>query len=285
MQKLNLMDLLKSTLAAVVFTLLSLSSAFSQSYSSANAGESMESKKSCDTTCATKVKSAHVKSAKVIFQKDKVYEIVFFSLTKGKEKQVFEEYLPKSAPYFEKYGVKTIGMFNVEESRSEELQSQMIGIFEWPNYEAKEKLEADKGFQKVAKLREGGFSFFKGGWFAPKEDKEVVFYSNKVYEMAGATIHPTKEAQASLGKYFEVSEPIKRNYGGTYPEFLVNLNPIDSKGTSTYSNDMQFIVEWDSIEDNTKLFADEDFKIKAAPLMMAAIAKADFVFAKFIFEE
>ena len=113
----------------------------------------------------------------------------------------------------------------------------------------------------------------------------MTFSSNKVYELAGATLHPTKEAQANLGKYFEVSEPIKRNYGGTYPEFLVNLSPTDSKGTSTYSNAMQFIVEWDSIDDNKKLFADEDFKTKAAPLMMSAIANADFVFAEYIFQE
>jgi hypothetical protein len=48
---------------------------------------------------------------------------------------------------------------------------------------------------------------------------------------------------------------------------------------------MQFIVEWDSIDDNNKLFADEDFKTKAAPLMMSAISKADFVFAEYIFQE
>ena len=285
MKKSNLMDLIKSTIATVALTLLSTSFALSQSNSLANVSNNMESNQVWETENSSTSMSSVVKSAKVLFQKDKVYEIVFFSITEGKEKQVFEEYMPKAAPYFEKYRVKTIGMFNVEENRSEELQSQMIGIFEWPNYEAKEMLEADKGFKKVAKLREGGFSFFKGGWFAPAEDKEVVFYSNKVYEMAGASIHPTEEAKASLGKYFEVSEPIKRSYGGAYPEFLVNLSPTDSKGTSTYSNDMQFIVEWDSVEDNTKLFADEDFKTKAAPLMMAAISKADFVFAKFIFQD
>ena len=106
-----------------------------------------EAKKTCAATCTN-----NVKSAKVLFQKDKVYEIVFFSITKGKEKQIFEKYLPKAAPYFEKYGVKTIGMFNVKESRSEILQSEMIGIFEWDNYEAKEKLEADRGFKKSSQI-------------------------------------------------------------------------------------------------------------------------------------
>jgi len=238
-----------------------------------------EEKNKCTTLCT----EDHVESAKVLFKKDKVYEIVFFSVTEGKEKQLFEKYMPKAAPFFKKYGVKNVAMFSVVENRSDDLQSKMVGIFEWPDYEAKEKLEADINFQKVAKLRDGTFSFFKGGWFATKEDKEVTFYSNKVYEMVGADIYPTDEAKNSLSEYFKVSEPIKRSYGGVYPEFVINFIPSDSKGTATYSPEMQFIVEWETIDDNRKLFANEDFKTKAVPLMQKAVAKANFVFAKFIF--
>ncbi len=226
-----------------------------------------------------------VQSARVLFKESKVYEIVFFTLAEGMEKQVFEEYLPQAAPFFDKYGVKTIGMFSVVESRSDDLQSKMVGIFEWPDYAAKEKLESDDAFQRIATLRDGAFSFFKSGWFSTKEDRQVTFHSDKTYELAGATLHPTEEAKALIGKYFEVSEPIKRNYGGTYPEFLIEMHPTDANGTSTYSNDMQFIVQWDSVEDNQKLFANEEFRTQAAPLMQEAIAKADFVFAKFIFNE
>jgi len=222
-------------------------------------------------------------SVEVTFSKDKVYEIVYFTVAKDKEKQVFEDYMPKAAPFFEKYGVKGVGMFSVIESRSEELQSTMVGIFEWPDYEAKENLESDEGFQEVAKLRDGAFTFFKGGWFATAEDKMVVFKSDKVYEMAGASFYPTEEAKASLDEYFKVSEPIKRSYGGVYPEFLVKFAPSNSNGTATYSNQMQLIVEWDNLEDNKKLFANEEFKADAIPLMEKAIEKADFVFTKFIF--
>ena len=63
------------------------------------------------------------------------------------------------------------------------------------------------------------------------------------------------------------------------------MHPTDANGTSTYSNAMQFIVQWDSVEDNQKLFANEEFRTQAAPLMQEAMAKADFVFAKFIFDE
>ncbi|MBL4585542.1 MAG: DUF1330 domain-containing protein, partial [Flavobacteriales bacterium] len=200
-------------------------------------------------------KTDEVKTATVLFEKDKVYEIVFFSVTKGKEKQIFEEYLPKMQPYFEKYGRKSIGMFQVTENRSEVLKSEMIGVFEWPNYEAKEALEADADFKKISTLRDGAFSFFKGGWFATEENKAVTFRSDKAYEFAGASLFETEEAKKKLGEYFKVSEPIKRNYGGAYPEFLVKFAPSNSNGTATYTHHMQLIVEWDSVEDNKKLFA------------------------------
>lgn len=233
----------------------------------------------CDSNCTNE--SVDVKTLEVTFSKDKVYEIVYFTIAEGKEKQVFEEYMPKAAPFFEKYGAKPIGMFSVIENQSETLKSKMVGIFEWPNYEAKERLEADKKFQKVAKLR--AFSFFKGGWFATAENKTITFRSDKVYEMTGASFYPTEEAKKSLAEYFKVSEPIKRNYGGGYPEFLVSFSPTNSNGTATYSNEMQIIVVWNSLEDNKKLFANEAFKADAMPLMKKAIEKADFVFTKFIF--
>lgn len=235
--------------------------------------------------CSAKCDAHEVKSTTVTFKKDKVYEIVYFTVTHGKEKQLFEKYMPKAQPFFQKYGMKPIGMFNVIESRSEALNSTTVGIFEWPNYEAKIKLEADKKFQKVAKLRDGGFSFFKGGWFSVPENKKVTFTSDKVYEMAGATINKTEEAKNALGEYFKVSEPIKRSYGGAYPEFLVKFTPSNSEGTATYSHDMHLIVAWDTLEDNAKLFANEAFKTDAVPLMQKALKKADFVFTKFSFPE
>lgn len=226
-----------------------------------------------------------VKKATVAFKKDKVYEIVYFTVAPEKQKQVFEEYMPKAKPYFEKYGVQPVGMFRVIESRSDSLKSEMVGIFEWPNYQAKVDLESDRKFKKVAKLRDGGFSFFRGGWFEVKEDKAVTFRSDKVYEMTGASVHKTDEAQQALSKYFEVSEPIKRSYGGAYPEFLVQFAPSDSRGTATYNHDMHIIVEWDKLEDNAKLFDNEKFKNDAVPLLKKALSGSDFVFTKFNFPE
>lgn len=86
-----------------------------------------------------------------------------------------------------------------------------------------------------------------------------------------------------LGEYNKVAEPIKRSYGGSYPAFILNFTVINSKGQSTYVPDMQFIVEWGNLEDHKKLFANEDFATKAAPILLSAIDTFDPVFTSFDF--
>ena len=233
--------------------------------------------------CSAEKPAPKVQIKKVTFKKDKVYEIAFFSVTKGKEAVLFEQYMPAAQPFFKKYGVEVVGMFGVTETSSKVLDAQKVAIFQWPNIEAKSKLMSDPGFQEVAKLREGAFSFFKAGWFAAPEDTEISFRSDKHYEIGGATLFKGLEAQANLGKYFEISGPIKKNYGGVEPKFLVMMSPTGTKEDSSYTHAMQFIVEWDSLEDKTKLFADEDFKLKALPLLHKAVETMDLVFAKFAF--
>ncbi len=48
---------------------------------------------------------------------------------------------------------------------------------------------------------------------------------------------------------------------------------------------MQFIVEWNSVADNQKLFSNHDFETKAVPKLMKALAKFDAVFTKFSFPQ
>ena len=149
---------------------------------------------------------------------------------------------------------------------------------------SKIKVLADKNFQKIAHLRDESLNKISLGYFNVAEDKAVTFRSDKVYEFGSANLKPGKKAQADLQKYFKVSEPIKRNYGGVYPEFIVSFNSTNSKGQATFIPHMQFIVEWDSLEDNKKLFSNDDFKTKAVPLMMKAISSFDAVFTKFAFQ-
>jgi len=238
----------------------------------------------CDADCGgERTSDGMVKSQSVLFKKGKVYELAFAEVIPEKMDQLNNEYFPKAMPFMMKYGAKMIGGFSVEKNESEMLPANMVAIFEWPSAQARLDLLADKKFQKIVHLRDEALKSVSLGYFEVTENKEVIFKSDKVYEIGAANLFPGDEASASLNKYFEVSEPIKRAYGGAYPEFVLNLSTVEAKGQATYTPHMQFIVEWESVEDNTKLFADEDFKTKAIPLMMKAVAKFDAVFTKFVF--
>jgi len=226
-----------------------------------------------------------VKTAKLEFKKDKIYEIIYFTFNKNNEKGLYENYFPKAFPIFEKYGRKFFAWFNViEGTSSENLQaSTSIVIVEWPNYAAYEMMNSDEEYKKIALYRNGGFTFFQHGWFSTAEDKTVEVREDKAYEFVGATLHQTEEAKTSLDKYFEISEPIKRSYGGSYPEFALEMKPVDSKGAATYYSEVQLIVEWDNETDSHKLFANEEFLTKAMPLMQKAVRHSDYIYTKYKF--
>ncbi|MBL4668969.1 MAG: DUF1330 domain-containing protein [Flavobacteriales bacterium] len=244
----------------------------------------------CNSDCSgestsSKTNDGVVKSQTITFTKGKLYELAFADIKPEKMEQLNNEYFPKAMPLMAKYGAKMLGGFGVVKNESEMLASNMVAIFEWPNAQARLNLLADKEFQKIVHLRDEALNTVQLGYFEVKEDKNVTFRSDKVYEMGAANLAPGEEGKKALDEYFKVSEPIKRSYGGTYPEFVLNFSPVDSKGQATYTPHMQFIVEWDSLKDNEKLFANEEFKTKAIPLLNKAVEKFDAVFTKFSFSE
>ena len=244
----------------------------------------MHKTKKMDTNACSEMCGEVVKTQTLLFKKGKVYELAFANVKPEKMEQLNKEYFPKAMPLIMKYGGKMLGGFGVVKTDSKLLKSNMVAIFEWPNAKARLKLLADKNFQKITHLRDEALSKVSLGYFEVPEDKAVTFRSDKVYEFGSANLKPGKKAQADLQEYFKVSEPIKRSYGGTYPEFIVSLDKTNSKGQATFVPHMQFIVEWDSLEDNKKLFSNHDFKTKAVPLMMRAISSFDAVFTKFAFQ-
>lgn len=268
----------------VIFVMLGVQNGNSQNSNNDLAMNETKSRtsKDCSETCAI---THDVKTQTVLFKKGKVYELAFADVKPEKMDQLNNQYFPKAMPFMLKYGAKMIGGFGVVKNESKMLPGNMVAIFEWPSADARLKLLADKEFQKIVHLRDEALNIVNLGYFEVGESKAVTFRSDKVYEFGNADLKHGKQAQEDLKKYFEVSEPIKRSYGGVYPEFLVNFSNIDSKGQATFQPHMQFIVEWNSLEDNAKLFANQDFKTKAVPIMMRAISKADFVFTKFAFPE
>ena len=232
-------------------------------------------------TCDAMCKNDHVKTQAVLFEKGKIYEIAYAEVIPEKAKQLNTLYFPKALKFAAKYGGKLTASFMVVKNESKNFPAQMIAIFEWPNPEARLSLLADKGFKKITYLRDEAISNIQLGYFEVSESKAITFRSDKVYEFGAADL--VKDGFKTLKKYNEIAEPIKRSYGGAYPEFILSFDRAESKGQATYIPQMQFVVEWDSLEDNKKLFANNDFQTKAAPVLMSAIQKFDAVFTKFSF--
>ncbi len=169
--------------------------------------------------------SHDIKAQTVLFKKGKVYELAYVDVQPEKMNQLNTQYFPKAMPFIIKYGAKMIGGFEVVKNESDMLPSNMVAIFEWPNAQARLDLLADKEFQKIVHLRDEALNTVNLGYFGVTEDKAITFRSDKVYEFGSANLKPGDQAQKDLKNYFEISEPIKRSYGGGYPEFIINCLP------------------------------------------------------------
>lgn len=257
----------KSVLSLVVILILGVQFAVGQS-----------KKESCDASC----NHNKLKTQAVLFEKGKVYEIAYAEVVPEKVEQLSTQYFPKALKISAEYGGKLIASFNVVKNESKNFPAQMIVIFEWPNAEARLSLLKNKEYQKITYLRDEAIKKLQLGYFQVPESKAITFRSDKVYEFGAADL--VKNGFEKLKAYNEIAEPYKRNYGGAYPEFIINFGKADSKGQATYVPQMQFIVEWASLADNKKLFKNKGFAKNAVPVLLSAIDKFDAVFTKFSFE-
>ncbi len=231
-------------------------------------------KKDCVKTCT------HAnKSTKVTFKSNKVYEFAYATVNSEKT-EVLGEYIQKVIPIVAKYGGKPFTSFSVVKSESEKFQVNTVAIFEWDSPQARLNLLADKDYRKITHLRDAAIqNEMQFGWFNVKQDSPIEFKSDKIYEIGTANL--VKDGEGILQDYNQIAEPIKRSYGGDYPEFKIVFQSLkDSKGQATFSPQMQFIVEWGSLEDKDKLFTNPDFKTTAVPVLMKAIDTFDTVFTK-----
>ncbi len=216
----------------------------------------------------------------IAFKKGMVYDIAYFSVKSGKEKQLNDEYFPQALRIGKDYGVSMLATFGVTEVTAGDISPQMVAIFEWPSLAVKKKFESDKRYKKIVHLRDDALSFIKVAFYEVGEDVEIVFRADKSYEFFGAWLTP--EADTYLPKYFEVSEPIKRSYGRPYPEFKVTFASIKDapSGDFSYVPHMAGIVEWDKSEDFHVLSSDKRFQKDAAPLMAKALTRIDMLHTK-----
>ncbi len=218
-------------------------------------------------------------SLKVTFQSDKFYEFAYANVN-PKKVESLREYIKRVIPLAAMYGGKPFASFSVVRSESDKFQVNTVAIFEWDSPQSRLNLLEDKDYLKIKYLRDIAIQTeMQFGWFRVNADTPIEFNPQKIYEIGTANL--VKDGGKTLQVYNQIAEPIKRSYGGDYPEFKIVFQSIeDSKGQATFSPHMQFIVEWRSLEDKDKLFANEEFKTKAVPVLMKAIDTFEPVFTK-----
>ncbi len=214
------------------------------------------------------------------FKKDKVYEIVYFTVKPGKQKQLDEEYFPVSMPIVAEYGGKMNAMFVVTDIVKGDLEGHMVGIFEWPSLDIKNKMHEDPRFKKVAPIMQDAMSYFKTGFYEIENDTDITFSNRKSYEFFGAWI----KSDEILKEYFKVTGPIKKNYGRSEPKFKLALKPAKGQGFFAYAPDMSGIVEWDKGEDYYALTNSKEFKAQAEGLLNDSIKEMNLVQTKILIQ-
>ncbi len=225
------------------------------------------------TNADAKISLPAQKFKTINFKKDKIYEFSYFTVKPGKQKQLDEKYFPVSMPIVAEYGGKMHAMFMVTDNIKGDLEGQMLGIFEWPSLDVKNKMHEDPRFKKVAPVMMDALSYFKTGFYEIENDANVTFSNQKSYEFFGAWIN----SDETLKEYFKVSGPIKKSYGHPEPKFKLALKPAKGQGLFAYTPDMSGIVEWDKGEDYHALTNSKEFKAQAEGLLDDAVKEMNLV--------
>lgn len=159
-----------------------------------------------------------MKQAKIMFSKDKVYELAYVSIIPGMEPQVFGEYFPKVLPLAGTYGGKSVGMLAVPGAKNGSKEAQMVAIFEWPSVDAWLKLHKDPDFLKIVPIRDQAIAFGNpGNFYTVSEDVEATFTQGKMYELANYTLKQDDDGWSSkksvFDKYIKNEQQVAANHG------------------------------------------------------------------------
>ena len=234
---------------------------------------------------ATTVPTQEARTSTVTLEKGRLIEVAYFSLEPGTEKSVQEDYFPAAlVEVAAEYGGRMLASFRVTGVFSGSMEPQMIGIFDWPDLATKARFEEDERFKAVVPIRDRAISFIKLAMYEVPEDTEVTFREDKSYEFFGAWLNPGKSEE--LGRYFQVSEPIKQSYGRPAPVFKASFSTASSapQEAFSYRPHLAGIVEWDRATDYAKLTSSEAFVRDAAPIFASAISRIDLVHGQLVLD-
>lgn len=118
------------------------------------------------------------------FDSNAVVELSFATISKGLEKQLFEEYFPNVVPIVTEIGGKSLGSFSISASKTDIGDPKMGALFQWPDIEAFKKLHADQRFVKLRPVRDTAMSFFTNGhFFKVLADQTASFKEGQSYAL------------------------------------------------------------------------------------------------------
>jgi hypothetical protein len=232
------------------------------------------------TTSSSSDQASSDDRVRVRFSKDRLYELIFVSVTESEELDPKPADLRRADEGLQAWGARRVGSFRVLASRSQDLEAQWVHLVEWPSSEA--RLLAQDEELHLAPQVAGLLSSHRRGTFQATEDGEVYFRSDKAYEFSGLTLHAGVAARASLHRYHQILTPIQQSYGGGYPRTILDLHPAGLNHLGSYHHARQALIEWDSVDDQDKLLANSDFQNRALPYRQRAIQSSDSVITKFV---
>jgi len=214
-------------------------------------------------------------SQTIHFSEGKLIEVAFLSVKKGKQKQLNEQYFKQVMPIAGEYGMKHLVNLMVTDIPSGTNTPQMVGFFEWPSLEARLKFSKDKRFLRIKGIRDDALSYLKEGYFSVKQDTDVTFKQNHLYEVYAMWMNPKNAPK--MGEYFKRVGATAHKFGARFP---ISFNPVPNT-IGSYQPHVLGVAEWPDSKSNKAFFATRTFK-NAKHLRSAAVDTLDVLHTKLI---
>ncbi|MFQ5640421.1 MAG: DUF1330 domain-containing protein [bacterium] len=212
----------------------------------------------------------------VSFKAGKLIEVAFLSVKPGKENQLNADYFAKVMPIAAEYGMRPLATFGVTDVAEGNTHVQMIGFFEWPSIEVRNKFSRDKRFLAIKPIRDNALSYLQYGFFKVEEDVSTTFSADHYYEIYAMWMNPKYGNQIS--DYFGKVGPVAgQHYGAKFP---LSLKPYGGKDGDYHPHAMG-IAEWPSKAKNEAFFNSPVFK-DARHLRDAAVDRLDALHARVV---
>ena len=197
------------------------------------------------------------KTKSFTFPAGKIIEVALFSIKKGQENKVNQDYFSKIMPVAGEYGLSGAQTFTVIESHFGTKSAQQVGFFIWDSYEQKEKFNKDPRYLELRNIRNEAFDFLYMGYFQVEEDVTYTFDSDSYYDFAAMWLDMNHAPK--LQEYFQHVAPIAMGDEFGYAP-IVKLNPSTECTHGKYTPSFISFAKWKAKDSFKKFCANKTYK-------------------------